>query len=388
MSPEVVVIGGGIIGLASAWRLAQDGARVTILDDAPGSGASNVAAGMLAPVTEVAYGEEELLALTIASARRWPSFVDELEAATDGREGSVGYRADGTVLVGATADDMAALRDLLEFQQGLGLDAQPLPRRDCRQREPLLSPRVAGGLLAREDHHVDPRRAVAALRRACGTAGASLRTDRVARIDHDRGAVTGVVLATGERIATGRVVLAAGCWSAQLAQDLPEVSVPVRPVKGQLLVLAGREGVEVPRSTVRGLVRGRSVYLVPRVDGRVVVGATQEERGYDTTVTAGGVRQLLEDAAAIVPGVDELALVETLAGSRPGTPDNRPIIGPCAIDGLLLATGHHRHGVLLAPATADAVAAYARGEQPDPTVIVADPRRPSIAPTDTSRRSA
>jgi glycine oxidase len=376
MTRDALVVGGGLIGLASAWRAAQTGLRVTVVDDAPGSGASNVAAGMIAPVTEVAYGEEELLRLTIASARRWPSFAAELEAAAGG---SVGYRPDGTLLVGYDADDVGVLHDLSRFQHELGLDVERLRSGECRGREPLLSPRVRGGLLAREDHQVDPRRVVKALLRAGADAEVEVRAGRVATIEHDGRRVTGVTLRSGEPLDAPQVVLAAGCWSVQVGGLPVEVRPPVRPVKGQLLVLRVAEGSPAVSATIRGVVRGRSVYLVPRGDGRLVVGATQEERGYDTTVTAGGIRELLDDAAAIVPGVDELELVEALAGLRPGTPDNRPLVGETAIEGLLLATGHHRHGVLLTPATADAVAALLSGGRPDPVVAVADPRRPAVA---------
>lgn len=375
MTPDVIVIGGGLIGLAAAWRAARAGLEVTVLDDTPGGGASHVAAGMLAPVTEVTYGEDRLLQLTIASARRWPAFAAELEETT-GEE--VGYRADGTLLVGLDADDVRVLADLHAFQRDLGLDVERLRSRACRDREPLLSPRVRGGLLAGDDHQVDPRRVVAALLRAVEAAGVRCERSRAARIDHRHGRVSGVTLADGRTRAAGQVVLAAGCWSGEVGGLPPELTPPVRPVKGQILRLRGRDGDPVPSAAVRGLVRGRSVYLVPREDGHVLVGATQEELGFDASVTAGATRQLLDDAAAIVPGVDELEFVEAVAGLRPGTPDNAPIIGRSQLDGLLLATGHHRSGVLLTPVTADAVAALLCGREPDEVVRVADPARAGL----------
>jgi glycine oxidase len=377
VSADAIVVGGGLIGLACAWRAAEAGLAVTVVDDAPGSGASHVAAGMLAPVTEVTYGEEDLLRLAIASARRWPAFAADLEAAAGV---DVGYRQLGTLLVGATADDTRVLDDLHRFQRALDLDVERLRSRACREREPLLSPRVRGGLLAREDHQVDPRRVVEALLAAAAAAGVSFRRDRVAGIEVGGGRVRGVTLSDGTSVATPRVLLAAGCWSGRIGGLPQEARPPVRPVKGQLLRLRSTDGDPVLSASVRGLVHGRGVYLVPRGDGRLVVGATQEERGFDTTVTAGAVRELLDDAAAIVPGVDELELVEVLAGLRPGTPDNGPLIGRTAVAGLVLATGHHRNGVLLTPVTADAVAALLTGGEPDPVVAVADPRRPGVRP--------
>lgn len=371
----MIVIGGGLIGLACAWRAAGRGLRVTVIDETPGGGASHVAAGMLAPVTEVRYGEEALLRLTIASARQWADFAADLEAAAGG---SVNYRPHGTLLVGFDADDARALDDLGAFQAELGLDVERLGSRDCRRREPLLSPRVRGGLLAREDHQVEPRRVVAALLRALEAAGAQVRADRVAALDHDGTRVQGVTLSDGTSLAAPQVVLSAGCWSPRL-EGLPErVVPPVRPVKGQVLSLRSLDGEPVLDACVRGLVRGRSIYLVPRGDGRLVVGATQEERGYDTTVTAGATRQLLDDAARVVPGVDELELIEAVAGLRPSTPDNRPLIGATPLAGLLLATGHHRNGVLLTPLTAQAIADRLAGDDPDPVTGVADPGREGL----------
>ncbi len=375
MAADAVVVGGGLIGLASAWRAARAGCTVTLVDPAPGSGASNVAAGMLAPVTEVAYGEEAALRLNIASARRWPGFVDDLEAAS---QLEVDYHADGTLLVGFDADDMRVLDELTAFQVELGLEVQRLRSRGCREREPLLSPRVRGGLLAAEDHRVDPRRVVAALSRALSIAGVEVVTDRAAAVEQARGRVTGVRLADGRTLSAPRVVLAAGSWSAGI-EGLPPAVVPaVRPVKGQVLVLRGGADEPALTASLRGLVQGRSIYLVPRSDGRVVVGASQEERGFDTTVTAGATRELLDDAVRLVPGVDELELVEAIAGLRPATPDNRPLLGPTELDGLVLATGHHRSGVLLTPLTADSVAAWLTDTDPDPVVAAADPCRGSL----------
>ncbi|MEX1176874.1 MAG: glycine oxidase ThiO [Nitriliruptor sp.] len=371
MTPDALFVGGGLIGLASAWQVARAGLQVTVFDPAPGAAASNVAAGMLAPVTEVVYGEEDRLALNVAAARRWPAFAAELEAATGT---DVGYCATGTLLVGFDRDDVAALSDLHAFQTELGLGVEQLRSREARAREPMLSPRVRVGLLAGEDHRVEPRACVAALLRACADAGVVFERRQVARVERRGDRVIGVRTADGEQHHADQVVLSAGAWAATI-DGLDAERPAVRPVKGQLLHLRDPSGRQVLRTTVRGLVRHRSVYLVPRDDGRLVVGASQEERGFDTTVTAGATRELLDDAATIVPGVDELELVETIAGLRPTTPDNTPLIGPGPLDGLVLATGHHRNGVLLAPITAEAIAATLTGAEVDPVLAVAHPAR-------------
>jgi glycine oxidase len=381
--PDVIVVGAGIIGLSTAWRAVLSGLDVTVIDPAPASGASGVAAGMLAPVTEVAYGEESLLRLNIAGARRWPDFTAELEAAT-GHD--IGHQRDGTLLVAFDADDHAALRDLHGFQQHLGLEVDRRRSRECRAQEPMLSPRIRGGVFAPGDHHVDPRRTTAALAEACRARGVTTVAQPVERIDHDGERVLGVTTGDGATHTAPRVVLAAGVASGALHGLPASVAPPVRPVKGQILRLRSRDGTRLLSGAVRGIVQGRSIYLVPRRDDELVVGATQEELGHDRSVTAGGVRELLDAAVAIVPGVDELTLAETAAGLRPGTPDNHPLVGATDLDGLMLATGHHRHGVLLAPITAEAVVACLLGETPPAEIEVADPRRSAV--TDTGPRTS
>jgi glycine oxidase len=318
---------------------------------------------MLAPVTEVHYGEEPLLALNLESARRYPSFVQELEAVSGT---AVGYRPSGTLVVAADEDDAAAIDDLFRFQRELGLEVQRLRRRECRALEPLLAPRIRGGMVTEVDHQVNNRRLIDALLTACARTGVTVHRRRSAtlRLDGDR--ATGVTLADGGVLEAAKVVLAAGCWSAAVDGVPAAARPPVRPVKGQILRLRGPARQPFLTRTVRGLVHGTPVYLVPRTDGELVVGATVEERGFDTTVTAGAVYELLRDAAEIVPGVSELELTEARAGLRPGSPDNAPLLGPTAIEGLVLATGHYRHGVLLTPVTADAIAeVLVSGRAPD-----------------------
>ena len=354
-----MVVGGGVIGLGIAWRAAQAGLTATVVDQAPGRGASWAAAGMLAPVTEVHYGEGPLLQLNLASAARWPSFAAEVEEAS-GRP--VGYTPWGTLAVARDADDNAALEDLYQFQLRNGLQVERLRSRECRQLEPGLHPGIRGGVLAPGDHQVDNRALVQALLAACERAGVRMVAGRVAELATRGDRVTGVVLAGGQTLAAGTVVLAAGCWSGGLAGLADEVLPPVRPVKGQLLYLRGPADQPLCSRNVRGL----EVYVVPRGDGRVVVGATVEEQGFDTRVTAGAVHDLLRAAMELLPDVAELELLETVAGLRPGSPDNAPLLGPAGPEGLVVATGHYRNGILLCPVTADAVAELlATGQVPE-----------------------
>lgn len=309
---------------------------------------------MLAAVTELHYGEETLLGLNLASARRYPQFVAELEEAS-GQD--TGYRSCGTLAVALDADDRAGLRELHALQQRCGLESDWLTGRECRRLEPMLAPGVRGGLRVDGDHQIDPRRLAKALVVACERAGVTFHRQWVERLSVARDRATGAVLADGSEVATDQVVLAAGSLSGRLAGVPPQVLPPVRPVKGQVLRLTV-PGTHAPflSRTVRAVVRGSHVYLVPRENGELVVGATSEELGWDTTVTAGGVYELLRDAHELVPGLTELPLTETRAGLRPGSPDNAPMLGPSELPGLLLATGHYRNGVLLTPVTGDVIA--------------------------------
>ncbi|MEV7810804.1 glycine oxidase ThiO [Streptomyces flaveolus] len=353
---DVLVIGGGIIGLVTAWRAAQRGLATAVVDPEPGGGAAQVAAGMLAAVTELHYGEETLLALNLESARRYPAFAAELTELT-GHD--LGYRRCGTLAVALDADDRAHLRELHALQQRSGLASEWLSGRECRRLEPMLAPGVRGGLRVDGDHQIDPRRLAAALVAACERAGVVFHRAWAERLDVVRDRATGVTTADGTALRADRVVLAAGSLSGRLAGVPDELLPPVRPVKGQVLRLTvPRRYAPFLSRTVRAVVRGSQVYLVPRENGELVVGATSEELGWDTTVTAGGVYELLRDAHELVPGITELPLTETRAGLRPGSPDNAPLLGPSGLAGLLLATGHYRNGVLLTPVTG-AVLAHA-----------------------------
>ncbi|WP_320773875.1 glycine oxidase ThiO [Streptomyces sp. CRN 30] len=361
---DVLVVGGGIIGLVTAWRAAQRGLATAVVDPAPGGGAARVAAGMLAAVTELHYGEQTLLALNLASARRYPSFAAELSDAT-GLD--LGYRPCGTLAVALDADDRAHLRELHAFQRRSGLESEWLSGRECRRLEPMLAPGVRGGLRVDGDHQIDPRLLAAALLVACERAGVAFHRTTAGRLTVAGDRATGVVTADGTTLEADRTVLAAGSLSSRLAGVPGGLLPPVRPVKGQVVRLTMPSGQPpLLHRTVRAVVRGNPLYLVPRESGELVVGATSEELGWDTTVTAGGVYELLRDAHELVPGITELPLAETLAGLRPGSPDNAPLLGPTALDGLLLATGHFRNGVLLTPVTGDVMAhVLTTGELPE-----------------------
>jgi glycine oxidase len=355
-SESVAVVGGGIIGLAVAWRAAQRGLSVTVLDAGDPAAAWQHAAGMLAPVTEAEYGEDALLELGLRSARDFPGFCAELADAS-GRD--PGLRHGGTLVVARDRDEAEELDRLHDFRRSLGLDVGRLLPTQARRAEPALAPTVRLALEVAGDHSVDPRRLVAALAEAAERAGAQLRMHTSVRgVETEGERLAGVVLEDGTSLAAAHVVLAAGAWTARL-EGLPEhARVPVRPVKGQILRLRDPNGPGLVQRTIRT----REAYLVPRGDGAYVLGATVEERGFDTAPTAGGTFELIRDISELVPGVLELEIEELGAGLRPGTPDNLPVIGSGALEGLLWATGHFRNGVLLAPVTAELVAAALAGE--------------------------
>ncbi len=348
---DAVVVGGGVIGLAVAWQAAREGLEVAVVDPDPGSGASHFAAGMIAPVGEAEFGEDAVIAVNQDSAARYPAFVAELEADSGMPSG---YRRCGSLHVAVDADEHVALERQFRHRQELGLPVVRLTSRETRDLEPRLAPSIRSGVLVEGDHQVDPRAMVPALLEACARRGARIHRRRGAVIV-EGGRVAGVRLDGGERIDAARVVVAAGCWSGGV-EGIPAADVPhVRPVKGQILRLRGEPGM------ITRTIRSSRVYVLPRADGRVVIGGTVEERGADTTVTAGAVLELLRDARALVPDVAELELVEASAGLRPGSPDNAPIVGDAITPGLVMATGHYRNGYLLTPATASAVSGALAG---------------------------
>lgn len=356
---DVVIVGGGVIGLAVGWRAAQRGLRVTLVERAaPGQATSRVAAGMVAPISEASPSEPELLALGRESARRYPGFVEELSEASGV---DPGYRRFGTLLVARDRDEAEALDRELAFRQELGLPVRRLLAREARALEPALAPTLRLALDIPDDHAVDPRALSRALERAFRAAGGQLRCPaEVTELVSGDARARGVRLGDGELIAADHVVVAAGPWSGELPGIPAEARVPLRPVKGQILSLRDPAGPGL----LGRVLRMQPGYLVPRGDGRYVLGATMEERGFDTTATAGAVFGMLRDAIELVPGVAELVLEEVMVGTRPGTADNGPALGPSPVSGLHWATGHHRHGILLTPLSADIVVAGLLGESP------------------------
>jgi glycine oxidase len=346
----VAVVGGGVIGLAVAWRAARRGLSVIVVERGqPGGGTSRVAAGMLAPITEADPAEQGLLGLGLRSAAAYPAFVEEL---TEASGHDPGYLACGALVAARDADEAEALTRELEMRRGLGLPVQRLRPTEARALEPALAPVLRLGLAVPDDHVIDPPRLTAALAEVLRRAGGELlASTAVTSVTVSQGRVAGIVLADGQAIDAPHVVVAAGAWSPELGGLDPDARVPIRPVKGQILFMHDPAG---PGLLTR-LLRMADGYIVPRGDGRYVLGATMEERGFDTTVTAGAMFSLLRDASELLPGVSELVIDELCAGLRPASPDSAPIIGPGAVPGLHWATGHYRNGILLAPITADVV---------------------------------
>ncbi|MDQ0768483.1 glycine oxidase [Pseudarthrobacter defluvii] len=402
---DVAVIGGGVVGHGIAWEVQRSGRSVVLIDDAPGTGASWAAAGMLAPVSELHYQEEDLLELMLEASSRWPGFAAGVAEASGS---DCGYLTTPTLAVGADAADRRALMDLRTVQQANGLAVEPLTVREARQREPLLSPAIACALDIPGDHQVDPRRLVAAVRLALagaarekpdlgvdGAVDGYAVPDRAACLVWEDGSVAGVRLVGGGTVLAAETVVANGLQAGTLG-GLPDgLELPLRPVHGDILRLAVPRHLQpLVTATVRGLVHGVPVYIVPRADGTVVIGATQREDALSDAVSAGGVYQLLRDAQALVPAVAELELLESTARARPGTPDNAPLLGrvpavpgagstasdttgPAHVPGLIIATGFFRHGVLLTPAAAAICAELLDGK--------ADPRWAPFRPDRFSR---
>ena len=360
--PTVAIIGAGVVGLGIAWRIAAR-AAVTVFDRGKtGSGASHAAAGMLAACCEAEPGEEALIALGRESQARWPAFAEEL-LRTSGID--VELRREGILHLALTADDQAEIAQRLEFQRQLDLPLEWLSAAATRAREPHLAGKIAGALFSPEDHQVDNRKLVQALRVAAEGAGATICEHRpVKEIVVQGGRAKGVLLQDETVAAADIVVLAAGAWSRGIAGLPPDGRPPVRPLKGQVLTLR----MDAAAPLISHVVWAPGAYMVPRRDGRLIVGATVEEKGFDETMTAGGVLALLEAAWRAVPAVEELPIEEMCVGHRPGSRDDAPILGRGPLEGLFYATGHHRNGILLAPVTADAMARLILDDVVEPAI--------------------
>ena len=350
--PTVAVVGGGICGLGIGWRLAAAGCTVDVFErGTAGHGASWAAAGMLAANVETEPGEEALLALNLESQAVWPAFAEELEAVSGV---DLGYRDEGTLVVAAHRDDAAELRNTYEFHRSLGLEVEWLTGGQARRMEPHLAPGVSAAVSSLKDHQVDNRQIVVALREAFLQSGGRLHENTpVQAIDVESGRAKGVQI-DGERRNANMVLLAAGAWSYDMDGVPPVARPPVRPLKGQVIALQ----MEPRAPIIDRVIWGPGIYMVPRRDGTLILGATVEEKGFDNDLTAGGVFRLLEAAWEILPQIEELPIKDMWVGFRPTSRDDAPILGPTSVDGLVVATGHHRNGVLLAPVTIDAVSAF------------------------------
>jgi len=364
----VVIIGGGVIGLSIGWELVRAQRPVVILERGEaGRGASWMAAGMLAADAEIGFEEIDLYRLSRESLARWPEFAARLEADSGF---SVDYRTEGTLMVADDRDSAARLRRHFEFQRQQGLSVEWLTGAEALDIEPFLAPRLAAAVLSRSDHQVDNRRLVQALRTAFLNKGGVLLERTPVQAIHSDASRPAVVTQEGERIEGSCVIVAAGAWSALIEGLVASARPPVRPVKGQMIELA----IEAPFE-LKHVVRGPQAYLAPKSDGRMLVGATMEEMGFDARVTAGGLYKILEGAWEVVPGIYDLPVTDTWAGFRPGSRDNAPLLGPSGAPGVLFATGHYRHGILLTPVTAEEMARLVLGQETSPLLAPFSPRR-------------
>jgi glycine oxidase len=357
---DVAVAGAGIIGLSIAWRLALRGLSVAVFErSAAGAGASLAATGMLAAAAEHEPGCHDLLALALESQRQWPQFCIALEQQSGV---SIDFREDGTLVVALGRDEVERLRFRHDLHKRCGLATRWLGGTEVRALEPALRPSVAAGLHCADDHQVDPRLVMAALRSACLAAGVRLfERCAVTDVDIEGGRACGLVTTQGACRAP-TVVLTAGAWTTDVVP--PGLKVPVRPLKGQSLAL--RTTAET--GTLAHIVWTEQIHMAPKSDGRLIVGATVEERGFDDAITAGGVYALLEGARRAFPAIEEMAIDAIWTGVRPSSIDDAPVLGVTPVPGLVLATGHHRNGYLLAPATAFAIEA-----------LIADGALPAVA---------
>ncbi len=357
---DVAIVGGGVIGLSVGWRLARLGLAVAVFDaGSAGGGTSSAATGMLAAEAEHEPGGDPLLELCLESLALWPAFRDELEADAGS---SIDYWEKGTLVVAVGRDELDRLRARHALQRRAGLDARWMGASAVLDLEPGLRPNVSGGIFCPGDHQLDPRLTVAALRAAFVSRGGTLvEGASVEALDLSGGRVTGVV-AGGRLCRAGTVVIASGA-AAVSGGLLPEgVHLPLRPLKGQSMALRARPlfGRNQPLP-VDHVVWTAEVHIAPKSDGRMIVGATMEEAGFEPSVTAGGLYALLEGLRRVLPGVEEMAVESVWAGFRPTTEDDAPALGPCAVPGLAFAAGHHRNGYLLAPVTAHAIASLVTG---------------------------
>lgn len=377
MDTDVLIVGGGTIGLAIGFELVRRGTPTTIFEkNRAGRGTSYQAAGMLAPDAEIEFEERELYDFNRESLRRWPDFADRVEAASGQ---SVDYRDEGTLIVADDRDAAEALERLYTFQQDQGLNVEWLTGEEAREIEPFVAPRLSAAVFAPSDHQVDNRRLVDALRTAFQAEGGTLHEHTPVQAVVPDAETPAVRTADGERVAGDCVVVAAGVWSRELDGLTPDAQPPVRPVKGQMIQMRRTRPFDLQH-----VVRGPEAYLAPKSDGRVVMGATSEELGFDTTVTAGGLFDLLEGGWEVVPGIRDLPVDETWAGLRPASRDHAPLLGASAAPGVAMATGHYRHGILLTPITAEEMARLVCTGETSEWIEPFSPQRFSLADSPTA----
>lgn len=378
------VVGAGVVGLVTAWHLRLAGHTVTFFDPAPGSEASFAAAGMLAPISEVQYGQNLLWPIMSASQGEYPELIDSLRTAVDV---PTGYRENGTILVAADPGDRDSVAELVDVQRANGMEVDLLTSSALRRREPSLAPSLAKAWDVPSDHQVDPRILGEAARAALDADLTHTYPDagppvtwvrrRVTAVHHASDpegqspgvASSGVVITTDddEQRHFGQTALVPGLGYDSIGGIPQQHRLALRPVHGDVLRLRVRQEqlmsgeTHVLSATVRATVAGRSVYLVPRADGGLVIGASSREDGL-TGTHAGSVAELLQDAITVLPAVREMELVEITSRARPGTPDDRPYLGTLSTEpDVVVSTGHFRHGILLAPLVARLTAALLSG---------------------------
>lgn len=371
---EVAIIGGGVIGLCAAWQLARAGVEACVFERSEaGKSASWAAAGMLAPQAEVGFEEINFLKLGQESLSLYPQYLAELR-----EDSGMDVRLDtrGTLMIALDRDDREALRREFDFRKRIGLAVEWLTASEARELEPLLSPKVASAIWLPDDYQIDNQALIMALREALVARGGKLYEQTlVERVELEQGKAVGIATRAGI-VRAKFVVLAAGAWSREIAGVPEDALPPVRPVKGQILTLKMTQQLTLTR-----VIRSPRVYLAPKLDGRLIIGATSEEKGFDTTPTAGGALMLLQEAFEAVPAIYELSIEEMRVGLRPGSRDNEPLIGESPVKNLFVATGHYRHGILLAPVTAKAIAALLLSKPVSSRILPFSPLRFLNTPT-------
>ena len=367
-TPDVLVVGGGIVGGAVAFRLAGEGLSVTLLEKGElGKESSWAAGGILTPIHLGEY-PTPLAGLCAASMKLYEPLIRELRplSSVDPE-----FRTTGLLILAFDERDREAVRELETWKRAQGQPVEPLTREEALARQPGLSPDILGALYLPDIAQVRNPRMTAALHEAAAKRGVEIRTDLpVTGFLRVPGRVNGVKTPRGD-VYAGTTVLAAGAWSGDLLRLLG-LDLPVRPVKGQMLL------VEAEPDFLRHMVLADDEYLVPRADGKILIGSTVEDAGFDKAVTLDAVGRLSRAGQRMVPAVGKLPLVRSWAGLRPATPDRLPYIGPTTLEGLIVATGHFRNGILLAPVTAQLVAEIVTGRPPSVPLEPFDPARTPV----------